>query len=59
MNVKEYFEQLGYDPDRFTVTEDEPSGLLCIKVKGFFAILITGMCGLSTSLRFLNAKSLN
>jgi len=35
-NVKDYFEQLGYDPKRFTVWEDEPTGLLCIKIKGFF-----------------------
>jgi len=35
-NVKEYFSNLGYDPKRFTVWEDEPTGLLCIKIKGFF-----------------------
>jgi len=35
-NVKDYFQELGYDVKRFTVWEDEPTGLLCIKIKGFF-----------------------
>jgi hypothetical protein len=34
-NVKAYFQARGYDPERFTVWEDEPTGLLLIKIRGF------------------------
>ena len=34
-NLKAFFEAKGFDPERFTITEDEPTGIITIRIKGF------------------------
>ena len=34
-NLKAFFEAKGFDPDRFTIAEDEPTGIITIRIKGF------------------------